>query len=181
MSKEVAILAGGCFWCTEAIFKRIRGVSLVTSGYAGGLSVDPSYEEVSTGETGHAEAIRIEFDPGVISFEKILEIFWNTHDPTTQDQQGNDVGSQYRSVIFYLDDAQKKIALNLKEKLTDLGVYKKPIVTQIVPFKNFFEAEGYHKNYYDQNTHAPYCTIVIDPKIKKLMKSYGEEIKDEYK
>lgn len=178
---EIATLAGGCFWCTEAIFKRLKGVVTIKPGYGGGDVENPSYEQVSTGETGHAEAIQIEFDPAQIGFDKILDIFWHTHNPTTLNQQGNDIGTQYRSAIFYHDEKQKEIALKSKEELEKEGIYKDPIVTEIVPFKNFYEAESYHKDYYDKNNDKPYCTFVINPKIKKLLEKYSKEVKEEYK
>lgn len=178
---EFATLAGGCFWCTEAIFKRLKGVISVKPGYAGGKQDNPTYEQVSSGNTGHAEAIQIEFDPKIIGFDKILDIFWHTHNPTTLNQQGNDTGTQYRSVIFYHSKKQNEIALKSKENLEKEGVYKDPIVTEIVPFTNFFDAENYHKDYYEKNQQYPYCTFVISPKIKKLLERYGNEVKEEYK
>lgn len=182
MSKtEVATLAGGCFWCTEAIFKRLTGVISVVPGYAGGSVPNPSYEQVCTGKTGHAEAIRIEFDPSKISFETILEVFWHTHNPTTLNQQGNDVGTQYRSAIFCHSKEQQQVAETSKEKLMEDGVYKDQIVTDITPFTNFYVAEDYHKNYFDRNRDNPYCSIVIGPKIQKLLSLYGKTLKDAYK
>lgn len=178
---ERATLAGGCFWCTEAIFKRLKGVISVMPGYAGGSIENPTYEEVCSGNTGHAEAIQIEFDPTQIPFEKILDIYWHTHNPTTLNQQGNDVGTQYRSSIFYHDEKQKKIAEKSKAELENDGTYKDPIVTEIVPFTNFYVAENYHKDYYDRNKEKSYCNFVIDPKIHKLLKEYGNDVKDEYK
>lgn len=181
MKTEIATLAGGCFWCTEAIFKRLKGVISVLPGYAGGNKVNPSYEEVSSGTTGHAEVIQIEFDPRIISFAKILDIFWHTHDPTTLNQQGNDVGTQYRSAIFYRSEKQKEEALKSKKVLEKGKLYKNPIVTEITAFKSFYEAENYHKDYYDRNKEYPYCNFVIDPKIQKLMQKYGKDVKKEYK
>lgn len=178
---EVATLAGGCFWCTEAIFKRLKGVVSVLPGYSGGKVENPSYEEVCSGNTGHAESIQIEFNPNIISFEKLLDIFWNTHNPTTLNQQGNDVGTQYRSEIFYHNDKQKEIANNSKLKLEKEELFKDPIVTKITPFTNFYLAEDYHKNYFDKNSDAPYCNIIISPKIHKLLEKYGKDIKDQYK
>ena len=178
---ETATLAGGCFWCTEAIFTRLKGVKSVLPGYAGGNVENPSYEEVCSGSTGHAEAIQIEFDPKQIPYEKILDIFWHTHNPTTLNQQGSDVGTQYRSVIFYHDQKQKEIAEKSKKDLEEEGVYKDPVVTDIIPFTNFYIAEDYHKNYFDKNTSAPYCNIIISPKIHKLLEKYGEDVKKEYK
>lgn len=177
---EMATLAGGCFWCTEAIFKRLKGVTSVVPGYSGGKTENPSYEEVCSGTTGHAEAIQIKFDPSIISYEKILEIFW-LHDPTTPNQQGADVGPQYRSAIFYQSVKQKQIAEELKNLLDKSKVFNKPIITEITPFTNFYKAENYHLNYYERNKSSPYCQIVIDPKIKKLMQNYKEEVKDKYR
>lgn len=178
---ETATLAGGCFWCLDAIFKRLKGVVSVISGYSGGQRENPSYDEVCSGTTGHAETIQITFDPSVISYEKILDIFWHLHDPTTPNQQGADVGTQYRSAIFYHSKKQNEIASKLKSKLDKSGKYNKPIVTEIIPFTNFYKADYYHLNYYERNKSAPYCQIVIDPKIKKLLQNYKQEVKEEYK
>ena len=177
---EITTLANGCFWCTEAIFKRLTGVKSVLPGYAGGTVKNPSYDKVFTGITGHAESTQIEFDPKVISFEKILDIFWHTHNPTTLNRQGNDVGTQYRSAIFYHDEKQKEIAEKSKKELEKEGVYKDSIVTEITPFKNFYVAEDYHKNYYEKHQDAPYCNFVIEPKIHKLLQQYGNDVKEEY-
>jgi peptide-methionine (S)-S-oxide reductase len=177
---ETATLANGCFWCTEAIFSRVKGIKSVMPGYSGGKTNNPSYEQVCTGITGHAEATQIEYDPKIISFEKILDIFWHTHDPTTLNRQGNDVGTQYRSAIFYHDENQKNIAEKSKTELEKEGVFKNPIVTEIVPFSNFYPAENYHKEYYENNRNAPYCSFVIDPKIQKLIQKYSDKIKQEY-
>lgn len=176
---QKATFGGGCFWCTEAIFKRLKGVISVTSGYSGGDLENPSYEQVSSGGTSHAEAVQVEFNPRIISFEKLLEIFWATHDPTTLNRQGEDVGSQYRSVIFYHDEGQKQLALKSKEKM--MGKFKDNIVTEIIPFKKFFKAEQYHQNYYDSNPQGSYCSLVITPKIQKLIKQFNQDIKEEYK
>ena len=178
---EVATFANGCFWCTEAIFKKIKGVKYILPGYTGGTLKNPSYDQVCTGKSGHAESIQIEFDPKVIPFEKILDIFWHTHDPTTLNRQGNDIGTQYRSAIFYHDEKQKEIAEKSKRDLEKEDVYKDPIVTEITPFRNFYAAEDYHKNYYENHQDAPYCNIVIDPKVNKLFLKYGNNIKEEYK
>ena len=171
---EVATFAGGCFWCTEAIFKRLKGVKSVASGYSGGNppagGENPTYEQVCSGTTGHAEAIRIEFDPKIISFKKLLEVFFKLHDPTTLNRQGNDVGTQYRSVIFYHGEQQKELAEKVKLKMQK--IYKGKIVTGIVPFANFYRAENYHQNYFENNKNAPYCQVVIDPKIQKLYKDF---------
>jgi peptide-methionine (S)-S-oxide reductase len=178
---ETATVANGCFWCSEAIFNRIKGIKSVLPGYAGGVIENPTYEEVCSGSTGHAESIQIEFDPRVISFERILDIFWLTHDPTTLNRQGNDIGTQYRSSIFYHDEKQGRLAEKSKKEIEKNGIYKDPIVTEIVPFKNFYVAEDYHKNYYDTHLDAPYCNFVIDPKIHKLFQKHEELIKTEYK
>ena len=178
---EIATLANGCFWCTEAIFKRLKGIESVLPGYAGGSVKNPSYDQVCMGITGHTESIQIKFDPNIISFEKILDIFWHTHDPTTLNRQGNDIGTQYRSAIFFHDEKQKEIAEKSKKDLEQEGIYKNSIVTEITPFKNFYVAEDYHKNYYDEHQDAPYCNFVIDPKIHKLLKQYGNDIKEVYK
>lgn len=177
---EIATLANGCFWCTEAIFSRVLGIKSVIPGYSGGKTSNPSYEQVCTGITGHAETVQIEYDPKIISFERILDIFWHTHDPTTLNRQGNDVGTQYRSAIFYHDENQKNIAEKSKKELEKEGVFKNPIVTEIVPFSNFYSAEDYHKEYYENNRSAPYCSFVIDPKIHKLLQKYSNKIKQEY-
>ncbi len=178
---ETATLAGGCFWCTEAIFKRLKGVESVLSGYAGGNVENPSYDQVCSGTTGYSETIQIEFDPDTIPYEKILDVFWHTHNPTTLNRQGNDVGQQYRSVIFYHNSQQKEIAKQSKKEIDKEKIYKDPIVTQIVPFTNFYTAEDYHKDYYDKNQNAPYCNFVISPKIQKLLVKYSSEVKGEYK
>jgi len=177
---ETATLANGCFWCSEAVFQRLKGVKSILPGYAGGTIKNPSYGQVCTGKTGHTESIQIKFDPNVISFEKILDIFWHTHDPTTLNRQGNDVGTQYRSAVFYHDENQKKIAEDSKKDLSDKGIYKDPIVTEITPFTNFYVAENYHKNYYQNHSSEPYCSFVINPKIDKLFKQYRHQIKEGY-
>jgi peptide-methionine (S)-S-oxide reductase len=176
---DTATLAGGCFWCTEAIFNRLKGVISVVSGYAASQVATPSYKEVCTGSTGAAEAVQITYDPSIISYDTLLEIFWHTHDPTTLNRQGNDVGTQYRSAIFYSNDEQKQVALASKEALEKSGVYNRPIVTEIVPFTNFYPAEDYHKEYYERNRSQGYCMFVIDPKVKKLLNEYKQVVKDE--
>jgi len=177
---EKITLASGCFWCTEAVFKRVEGVKSVTPGYSGGYVTNPTYDEVCTGDTGHAEAIQIDFDPKVISLEKILEIFWYTHDPTTLNRQGNDVGTQYRSAVFYNSETQREIAYKVKEKISNSGYYSDPIVTEISSFSKFYPAEDYHVNYYDNNRSVPYCSYVIDPKVQKLMKKFPDDLKKQY-
>ncbi|PIR37985.1 MAG: peptide-methionine (S)-S-oxide reductase [Candidatus Zambryskibacteria bacterium CG10_big_fil_rev_8_21_14_0_10_42_12] len=169
---EVAVFGGGCFWCTEAVFSRLKGVGSVVPGYAGGKTDNPTYYDVVEGDTGHAEAVKIEFDPNIISFEDLLAVFFGTHDPTTKNRQGNDVGEQYRSVIFYTTDAQKKKAEQIIKETDDAHVYENPVVTEVVPLGKFYEAEEYHKNYYENNKTAPYCSIVIEPKLEKLAKRF---------
>ncbi|MGB6595254.1 MAG: peptide-methionine (S)-S-oxide reductase MsrA [Candidatus Nitrosopolaris sp.] len=178
---EIATIANGCFWCSEAIFRRLQGVKSVLPGYTGGTAKNPSYDQVCTGITGHAESTQIQFDPKIISFEKILDIFWHTHNPTTLNRQGNDVGTQYRSAIFYHDEKQKEIAEKSRKEFEAEGAYKDPIVTEISPFKIFYVAEDYHKNYYEEHLDAPYCNFVIDPKIHKLLQQYGSDVKEEFK
>src|SRR5829696_1259548 len=177
---EIATFANGCFWCSEAIFERLKGVKSVLPGYSGGIVENPSYDQVCTGKTGHAESIQIEFDPKVLPFEKILDIFWHTHDPTTLNRQGNDVGTQYRSAIFYHNQKQKETAEKSKRDLEKDGVYKDSIVTEITPFREFYVAEDYHKNYYDNHQDATYCNYIIDPKERKLLIKYGNHVKEEY-
>ncbi len=174
--KEIAVLGGGCFWCTEAIYQNINGILAVTSGYSGGHKENPTYEEVCTGRTGHAEVIKLEFDPQKISYRDILEVFFATHDPTTLNRQGADTGEQYRSIIFYASEAQKNTALAYIKELEDNKLYRKPIVTQIVEMKPFYPSEDYHRNYYNNNRGAPYCEFVITPKMEKLFKKFGDRI-----
>lgn len=173
----IATFASGCFWCTEAVFLNVRGVDKVTSGYTGGSIENPSYEQVCSGRTGHAEAVQIEFDPGVISYEKLTEIFFLTHNPTTLNRQGHDVGTQYRSAIFYHDEEQKKIAELVKEQLTKEEIYPDPIVTTIEPFTIFYPAEAYHQNYFARNPDQPYCQAVINPKISHLRQQFQSLLK----
>ena len=173
----LATLGAGCFWCVEAIFQRLEGVEKVVSGYAGGQVKNPTYKEVCTGKTGHAEVIQVHYDPAVISFEELLEVFWQTHDPTTLNRQGNDVGPQYRSAIFYHDDNQKKLAEEYKARLNEEGAFDNPIVTEISPFTNFYVAEDYHQNYFNENGNQPYCAIVIAPKVEKFEKVFKSKIK----
>jgi peptide-methionine (S)-S-oxide reductase len=165
---ELATLGAGCFWCVEAVFERIEGVASVVPGYAGGHTENPTYKEVCSGETGHAEVAQIEFDPQVVSFAKLLEVFWKSHDPTTLNQQGADRGTQYRSIIFYHDDAQREIAEKSKKAVDASGAFENPVVTFIEPLPKFYRAEDYHQNYFDQNRNAPYCRFVIQPKLDKL-------------
>jgi peptide-methionine (S)-S-oxide reductase len=165
---QFATLGAGCFWCVEAVFERISGVVSVVPGYAGGHTGNPTYKEVCSGETGHAEVAQIEFDPQVVSYPEILAVFWKSHDPTTLNRQGGDVGTQYRSAIFYHDEAQKAAAEKSKADAQASGTFSDPIVTEIVPLTQFYKAENYHQDYYDNNRNAPYCQMVIRPKLEKL-------------
>lgn len=177
MKNETAILGNGCFWCTEAIFQQLKGVISVESGYSGGHVENPTYEQVCEKNTGHAEAIKVVYDPATISFDELLEVFWQTHDPTTLNRQGNDVGPQYRSVIFYMNEEQRKKAEFYKEKLDKSGAFDNPIVTAIEPYKNFYVAENYHQNYYKLNGSQPYCYFVIRPKLEKFQKVFASKLK----
>jgi peptide-methionine (S)-S-oxide reductase len=174
---ETIYLGEGCFWCTEAFFQRINGVISVVSGYGGGFVENPTYEQVCDKNTGHVELAKIVFDPSVVSIDEILEIFWKTHDPTTLDQQGNDVGPQYKSVIYYVTETQKQIAQKYKEALDKSGAFSSPIVTTIEPFKNYYPAENYHQNYYNSNTNQGYCRFVIAPKLEKFEKVFKAKLK----
>ncbi|MBI1743128.1 peptide-methionine (S)-S-oxide reductase MsrA [Candidatus Acetothermia bacterium] len=174
---QIATFGGGCFWCVEAVFKELKGVEKVTSGYAGGSEKNPTYRQVCDGETGHAEVAQIEFDPSVISYETLVEVFFLAHDPTTLNRQGNDVGTQYRSVIFHHTDEQKKIAEAVKSRIEKEKIYRNPIVTEIAPFANFYAAEDYHQNYYEENPQQPYCRVVIDPKVTKFRQKFKELLK----
>lgn len=174
---ETATLGGGCFWCTEAIFKSLKGVETVESGYSGGKLKNPTYKEVCTGETGHAEVIQITFDPEVISYSELLEVFWKTHDPTTLNRQGADIGTQYRSVIFYHSPGQQETAEKLKSELNRQNVFGKPIVTEITAFDQFYKAENYHQDYFANNRTQGYCQFVIVPKIDKFRKIFKDKLK----
>jgi len=174
---EVATLAGGCFWCTEAVFQEIKGVVTVETGYSGGSIPNPTYEQVSTGTTGHAEAVQILFDPSIISFREILEIFFATHDPATLNRQGADFGHQYRSAVFYHNDKQRANAEEVIEELTSEKIYDLPIVTEVEPFEAFYKAEDYHKDYFKKHPEQPYCRVVISPKIAKLRKKFRDKLK----
>ncbi len=174
---ETTVLGGGCFWCLEPVFEDLKGVEDVTVGYAGGNVQNPSYEQVSTGRTGHAEVAQITFDPAVISYRDILEVFFSIHDPTTRNRQGADVGTQYRSVIFYKDQHQKAVAEDVIAELTDEHVWSHPIVTEVVPLEAFYPAEAYHQEYYKKNPFAGYCQVVIRPKVSKFHKKYEELLK----
>ena len=175
---ETITLGGGCFWCTEAVFQTLKGVKRVESGYAGGNVENPTYQQICTGTTGHAEVIQVDFDPGEISLEDLLYVFWRTHDPTTLNRQGADVGPQYRSVIFYHNDEQKAIAEKSKKETDESGLWRNPIVTEISPLTNFYTAEGYHQDYYRNNPNQPYCRAVIDPKMQKLRKEYRDKLNE---
>lgn len=174
---EIATFGSGCFWCTEAIFERVKGVQKVISGYSGGTTDNPTYKEVCTGTTGHVECTQIYFDPSIITYDELLEIFWKTHDPTTLNRQGNDVGTQYRSVIFYHNEEQKQKAEYYKKKLEEEKIWDKPIVTEIVEFKKFYPAEDYHQNYYENNPYQGYCAFVITPKVEKFEKIFKDKLK----
>jgi len=175
--RETATLGGGCFWCLEAVYDDLRGVESVVSGYAGGRVPDPSYEQVCSGTTGHAEVVRITFDPAEVSFRELLEVFFTIHDPTTLNRQGADVGTQYRSAIFYHDDEQKRVAEETIRDLEAEGVWDDPIVTEVVPLTAFYPAEGYHQEYFARNPRAGYCQVVIAPKVSKFRKQYLSRLK----
>jgi peptide-methionine (S)-S-oxide reductase len=172
-----ATFGAGCFWCTEAVFQQLNGVHTVVSGYSGGSLKNPTYRQICTGKTGHAEVIQIGYDPAVISFEELLQVFWQTHDPTTLNRQGNDVGTQYRSAIFYHTDEQKRLAEHYKQKLDAAGVFNRPIVTEIVPFTEFYRAETDHQNYYADNAGQGYCRFIIRPKLEKMKKVFQDKLK----
>lgn len=174
---STAVLAGGCFWCLEAVFDELEGVTGVQSGYSGGHVPDPSYEQVCTGRTGHAEVVRVEFDPSVLSYADLLRVFFTTHDPTTKDRQGNDVGHQYRSAIFYQDEQQREAAEAVMREVSEQGIYDAPLVTELAPLGAFYPAEAYHDDYFTNNPRQPYCTAVIAPKVAKFRKSYRERLK----
>ncbi|MBS9768095.1 MAG: peptide-methionine (S)-S-oxide reductase MsrA [Flavobacteriaceae bacterium] len=175
---ETVTLGAGCFWCVEAVFDQLKGVEKVQSGYSGGTAENPSYEEVCTGTTGHAEVVQITYNPQIIAFEDILEVFWTIHDPTTLNRQGADVGTQYRSAIFYHNEKQRKIATAYIQQLNDLKTFEMPIVTEVTPFSNFYPAENYHDNYYNQNGDNPYCRMVIRPKVRKFQKLFEGKLKE---
>ena len=176
-TREVATLASGCFWCTEAVFNELKGVEKVESGYSGGTIPNPSYQQVCTGTTGHAETVQVTFDPSVISFKDILHIYFTTHDPTTRDRQGADVGTQYRSAIFYHSADQRSTTEQVIKEINASKAWKNPIVTEVSPFKTFYKAEEYHQNFYQNNADYGYCQVVIDPKIAKLRKQYQDKLK----
>lgn len=174
MNEKTAVFGGGCFWCTEAVFQMLKGVSKVEPGYAGGEMENPSYERVSEGNTGHAEVIRVTYDPTVISYEDLLTVFFGSHDPTTPNRQGNDVGEQYRSVIFYGSDEEKVVAENLIDDVQKSLTDGTQVVTQVLPLEKFYAAEDYHKDYFKKNTSAPYCQLIIEPKVEKVRKRFAE-------
>ncbi|HAS36983.1 MAG TPA: peptide-methionine (S)-S-oxide reductase [Flavobacteriales bacterium] len=174
---SLATFGSGCFWCTEAVFQSLEGVAKVVSGYSGGSVKNPSYKEVTTGRTGHAEVTQLYYDPAFISYEELLEVFWQTHDPTTLNRQGADVGTQYRSAIFFHDEGQKNLAIEYKQKLDASGAFNSPIVTEVTAFETFYPAEDYHQNYYEQNGSQPYCNMVIRPKMEKFKKAFASKLK----
>jgi peptide-methionine (S)-S-oxide reductase len=174
---ETATLAGGCFWCLEAVFREVDGVENVTSGYTGGTTINPIYQEVCTGNTGHAEAVQLVFNPGKISYREILRVFFSIHDPTTLNRQGADMGTQYRSVIFYHDDRQRAVAEAVIKELTEAHLWKKSIVTEVVPLEKFYPAEDYHREYFSRHPEQSYCQVVISPKVRKFRKHWTEHLK----
>lgn len=177
---ELATFGTGCFWCTEAIFQRVKGVVRVESGYSGGHVDNPTYKQVTTGTTGHAEVLRIEFDPSIVTFETLLEVFWHTHDPTTLNRQGADVGPQYRSAIFFHNETQKIKALASRHNTEQAKLWKDPIVTEISPLINYYAAEDYHQNYFNNNPNAGYCNYVIAPKVKKFKEQFPDLLSESY-
>lgn len=175
---EVAVFGSGCFWCSEAVFEHLRGVKSVKPGYAGGFTMHPSYEDVCTGETGHAEVIRVEFDPEIISYDDLLTVFFASHDPTSLNKQGSDVGTQYRSIILYTTEEQKNEAEAFIQRLNEGKTHERPVVTEIEPLRTFFEAEAYHHHYFINNPDKAYCQLVINPKLEKVKKRFGELMDD---
>ncbi len=176
---ELATFGSGCFWCIEAVFQQVEGVLKVESGYSGGHVVNPTYREVCNGETGHAEVCQLTYDPAKISFDELLEVFWKTHDPTTPNQQGHDIGSQYRSAVFYHSDQQRELAEKYKRELDSARAFNAPIVTEITPFKKFYKAEDNHQNYFLENPNEGYCRAIIQPKVEKFRKVFGAKLKKE--
>ena len=174
----LATFGNGCFWCTEAIFQQVDGVISVVSGYAGGTVDNPTYKQVCTGNTGHAEVLQIAYDPAKVTYDELLEVFWMTHDPTTLNRQGTDVGTQYRSAVFYHTDEQRRLAEEYKKKLDASGAFPRPIVTEITAFTEFYKAEDYHQNYYNQNGEQPYCQFVVRPKVEKFKKVFAKKLKE---
>lgn len=180
-SNEVAVFGGGCFWCTEAVFDELRGVISVMPGYAGGGTENPTYEQVCSGRTGHAEVIRIDYDPGQITYKDLLTVFFATHDPTTLNRQGNDVGTQYRSIVLYASEEQKREAEGCIKELNDSSAFGKPVVTEVKPLGEFYQGEGYHQKYYANNSFQPYCQVIITPKLYKLHKQFTDLLKSHSK
>lgn len=178
MKSEIAILGGGCFWCTEAVYNELEGVQKVEPGYSGGNYANPTYEDICSGETGHAEVVQIEFNPDVISFEELLDVFFKTHNPTTLNRQGADIGTQYRSIILYTNEKQKETATNYINRLTEKKEYPSTIVTEIKPLVQFYPAEKYHQNYYQKNLQQPYCRMIIQPKVKKVKTEFQPLLKN---
>jgi peptide-methionine (S)-S-oxide reductase len=178
-NKEIAVFGGGCFWCTEAVFQRLKGVISVMPGYSGGYVENPTYEQVSEGNTGHAESIKIEFDPEQIAYETLLNVFFATHDPTQKNQQGHDIGPQYQSTVFYTNEVQKKIVENFISQLNGDNTYGRPVQTELKQFQKFYEAESYHRNYYNNNESAGYCQVVINPKLQKLRDKFSNLLKED--
>lgn len=180
MKKETIVFGGGCFWCTEAVFKMIKGVSSVVPGYSGGTVPNPTYEQVSSGNTGHAECTKVDYDPSQVSFRNLLTVFFGSHDPTTLNRQGNDTGTQYRSVIFYTTESQKEEIEKYIKEINDSNELGRAIVTEVLPLGEFYEAEDYHKDYFANNPGNPYCSIVINPKLEKVQKEFRELLKEVY-
>ena len=178
-TEQLATFGSGCFWCTEAVFQQMKGVQKVVSGYSGGEVPNPTYEQICTGTTGHAEVVQVTFDPAIISYPELLEVFWRSHDPTTLNRQGRDFGTQYRSVIFYHSERQRELAERYKQKIDAEGVYRSPIVTEITQYREFFPAEPEHQNFYASNPRRPYCRVVIGPKLDKLRKVFQNRLKEE--
>ena len=174
---KLATFGGGCFWCADALFRRLEGVQSVASGYAGGATESPTYEDVCSGTTGHADVVQVRYDPAKVTYEQLLEVFWKTHDPTTPNRQGADVGTQYRSIVLWHDEAQRATAEDLKRRLSEAKAFDAPIVTEIVPFQRFWEAEEYHQGYFDANPRQSYCRVVIAPKVEKLEKVFRDRLK----
>jgi len=174
---EIATFGAGCFWCVEAVFQKLEGVEKVISGYSGGNVKNPSYREVTNGSTGHAEAVQIKYNPNIITYQQLLEVFWKTHDPTTLNRQGPDIGTQYRSVIFFHNENQKQIAEKSKQEMDQSGYFRDPIVTEIEQYKSFYVAEDYHQDFYENNPNQPYCRFRIDPKMEKMQQEFGKYLK----
>lgn len=178
-AKEVLVLGGGCFWCTEAVFKMMRGVTSVLPGYAGGTTMNPTYRQICNGDTGHAEVVQIEYDPTLVSVKDILTVFFGSHDPTTLNRQGADVGTQYRSVIFYSNEAQKEVALTMIQEINSSNKDGNPVITEVLPLPDFYVAESYHQDYFALNKEATYCQLVINPKLEKVQKQFADLLKNQ--